>query len=322
MKVNVISVYSKVPKLINSLQSHLPSIKFKQIVSTNDKDLRQPNVLIIDVPVLLPILNDISNAKFIHITRAGVDQLINYVKQNGRLPCCPVVRYTGPIYAALMAEYVIHRVVHYERDFERIRNNQQAKIWSLEGKVRAYRTVSDLKIGILGVGYLGFGIAKILHSLGATIYAFRRSTGELPDIYTSVFHGKDQLPEFLRICDYIVSVLPETEDTIGLLNNGVLEHCKDKNAVFISVGRGSIINEQELIRALKNNWLQAAFLDVFPTEPLPKDSALWTTPNVTITPHVAAYNRAQDIAKAFKMNLELFQQRKPMIGLIDFEKGY
>lgn len=92
----------------------------------------------------------------------------------------------------------------------------------------------------------------------------------------------DNLPDILKNCDYIINVLPSTENTIGLLNGNVLEHCKDKNAVFINIGRGSIIRETDLINALEQKWISAAILDVFEIEPLPKESKLWSFPQVII----------------------------------------
>jgi len=92
----------------------------------------------------------------------------------------------------------------------------------------------------------------------------------------------DNLPDILKNCDYIINVLPSTQDTIGLLNDNVLEHCKGKNAVFMNVGRGSVIRETDLINALEQKWISAAILDVFEKEPLPKESKLWSLPQVIV----------------------------------------
>lgn len=92
----------------------------------------------------------------------------------------------------------------------------------------------------------------------------------------------DDLPDILKHCDYIINVLPSTKNTVGLLNGNVLEHCKDKNAVLINVGRGSVIRETDLINALEQKWISAAILDVFEKEPLPKESKLWNLPQVIV----------------------------------------
>lgn len=92
----------------------------------------------------------------------------------------------------------------------------------------------------------------------------------------------DDLSDILKNCDYIINILPSSQDTVGLLNGNVLEHCKDKNTVFINVGRGSVIKEMDLINALEQKWISAAILDVFEKEPLPRESKLWNLPQVTV----------------------------------------
>lgn len=120
------------------------------------KDVHESRILIADVNLLIPILYDICDMKFIQVTRAGVNQLIKHVNANGRLPCSTIARYTGPLYARMLTEYIIYHIINHERDFDKIRANQKARLWSHEGKIRIYRTISDLNIGLLGIGNLGF----------------------------------------------------------------------------------------------------------------------------------------------------------------------
>jgi hypothetical protein len=91
------------------------------------------------------------------------------------------------------------------------------------------------------------------------------------------------LPDLLQNCDYIINVLPSTPDTTGLLNGDILKHSAQKHSVFINIGRGTVIKEEDLVNALSKGWLSAAILDVFETEPLPPSSALWTMPQVKCT---------------------------------------
>lgn len=103
----------------------------------------------------------------------------------------------------------------------------------------------------------------------------------------SVFTG-DNKDEFLSELDYLVSVLPNTDETKGIINSDLLSKLPNK-AVFMNVGRGANVNEDDLIYALKNKEIAGAVLDVFQTEPLPQDSELWNLENVYITPHVSGY---------------------------------
>ena len=97
-----------------------------------------------------------------------------------------------------------------------------------------------------------------------------------------------------------------------------------KEAVLINISRGKVVDEHALIKALKEGWISSAGLDVFDTEPLSKDSELWSMQNVIITPHVAGstphYSRR--VCDVFLENLKLFIEGRPMMNAIDRKTGY
>lgn len=124
-------------------------------------------------------------------------------------------------------------------------------------------------------------MAEKLKLFGATIWGMTRTVPKEKLPYLDEHRTVDSLPEILENCDYIINILPATQDTIGFLNGNILQHCKG-NTVFINVGRGSIIREADLLNALEQKWISAAILDVFEKEPLPRESKLWSLPQVTI----------------------------------------
>jgi phosphoglycerate dehydrogenase-like enzyme len=153
--------------------------------------------------------------------------------------------------------------------------------------------------------------------------------------------------DMLSQIDYLVSILPSTPETTDLLSGDVLKACAtsaERPVVFINVGRGNVINDESLLNALNRKWLTAAVLDgkiqqltahivyvifgmlfvVFNTEPLPPTHALWSHPDVTITPHVAALSSvvAKDIVLFFEQNVQRRRSGQLPLNLIDFEKGY
>jgi len=129
------------------------------------------------------------------------------------------------------------------------------------------------------------------------------------------------LHEFLQSLDYLVSVLPHTDETDGLLDAGAFAvmpgHC-----CFINVGRGNLVDEEALVAALTDGELGGAVLDVFNQEPLPEDSPLWDTPGLSITAHVAAHSWPADIAAIFIDNYHRFVAGGNLQYLVDFERGY
>jgi phosphoglycerate dehydrogenase-like enzyme len=130
------------------------------------------------------------------------------------------------------------------------------------------------------------------------------------------------LEELLRECDYICNVLPSTPETIGLLSGDVLKCCKEKCPVLINLGRADIMDEEALAKAISRRWVSKAVLDVFAVEPLPKDSQLWTMPEVFITPHVSGPTLVHEACVKFLKYLKLYLEGKPLPYAVDFHHGY
>jgi phosphoglycerate dehydrogenase-like enzyme len=128
--------------------------------------------------------------------------------------------------------------------------------------------------------YHVFIVAQKLKLFGATIWGMTRTIPNEKLLYVDEHRTISNLPDILENCDYIINVLPSTQETVGLLNGDILQHCETKNTVFVNIGRGSIIRELDLINALEQKWISAAILDVFEEEPLSKESKLWSFPQV------------------------------------------
>ncbi|XP_064213238.1 glyoxylate/hydroxypyruvate reductase A isoform X2 [Tribolium castaneum] len=275
---SVVSVLSKTPNLLKELIRALPSVTFHEVQDPeHDAQFKRSEILVCDFDLVGNYLYDLPNTKWMQGTWAGVDKLMPLI-QNKPLPY-QITRFTGDHFGRIMGEYVVAHIVNHERNLCELRDYQRKTLWHKEGKVNDYRIISDLTVGILGVGNIGSKIGKILHMLGATIFALGRRPALPPgDGYSHVssYHTKETLPSLLKECDYIVSVLPSTRETDGLLDNDVLKNCADKGSVLINIGRSNILSEDSLIKAIKNRWLSGAVLDVFDVEPLPECSPLWS----------------------------------------------
>jgi len=131
------------------------------------------------------------------------------------------------------------------------------------------------------------------------------------------------LPEVLRAADIVVVTLPLTAQTSGLIGEREFRTMKP-TALFINIGRGPIVQEAALVRALREGWIAGAGLDVFEREPLPADSALYDLENVIITPHVSgASPRYMDRAvPLFCENLRRYLHGDPLLNVVDKERGY
>jgi glyoxylate/hydroxypyruvate reductase A len=140
-----------------------------------------------------------------------------------------------------------------------------------------------------------------------------------------VFAG-DELDAFLARTDILVSLLPLTPDTRGILNRELFRKLAHDGRlggpVLINAGRGGLQVEADILACLDDGTLKAATLDVFETEPLPPDSPLWSHPRVTVTPHNAAVSEPDATARYIADQIRRFERDEPLQNVVDRERGY
>jgi phosphoglycerate dehydrogenase-like enzyme len=178
----------------------------------------------------------------------------------------------------------------------------------------------------VGYGEIGRECALLAKSLGVKIYATRRnperSAGD--PILERVFPSTD-LKSMLAECDFVVAAAPLTPETRHMLSDAEFAAMKP-SAIVMNVGRGPVIDEAALIRALQEKRVAAAALDVFEHEPLPKDSPLWDMENVLISPHCTDRTRDPDwielSVQCFVDNLARYLAGQPLENVVDKRAGY
>ena len=272
--------------------------------------LAQAEVVVADPPLVAYHLEGAPHLKWLQATYAGVDSLLR-----AGAPRDFVLTRVEGAFGPMMAEYTLGHILARERHLLGLSRWQESHQWQPSG----YRVLSDLTLGLLGVGSIGQAVAAVARGFGMTVWGFRRGSGTVPNV-DRVF-TPDQLAEFLAGADYLVNILPSTPATRGLLSGQVLKACLP-GTVFINMGRGDVVDEHSLVQALEAGWLAGAVLDVFDAEPLPKDSPLWDLPGVTITPHVAALGAAGAIAEIVAANLARYLAGEPLRQVVDWERGY
>ncbi|MBL8079309.1 MAG: D-2-hydroxyacid dehydrogenase [Anaerolineales bacterium] len=256
------------------------------------------------------ILASLPALSWVQSTSAGVELLMDsslrrdYVLTNAR-----------DVFGRLMSEYIFGYLLAHERQIFQRFADQQAKRWNDENTGVLYGKT----IGLLGVGSIGAEVAKTAKFFNMTVRGYTQKSEMSADV-DHYFHGNDLL-KFANGLDYLVSILPNTKETRKIVNADVL-NALPTHALFISVGRGSAVDESALLNALTQNKIAGAVLDVFEKEPLPQDHPFWTTPNLLMTFHTSAPSLPEDIAKLFIENYKLFNQGKPLKFQVDFEKGY
>lgn len=266
-------------------------------------------------PSKLPLL------EWLQLTWAGVEGFIE--KINPQQSRSYLLSRFGGVFGAYMAQYVIGHIISWERGFRKMWTDQQTTQWDeIWRKKNKYRLMSQLSIGILGLGDIGRTVAKTCKSMGMTVWGVGRQEKCQDTTFVDHYCTLLNLPELLQSCDYVCNILPSTPATKNLLSGSVLECGKNNSPVFINVGRGDIIDEKSLIHALHQGWISGAILDVFKVEPLPKESALWKMSQVVITPHIAAVTFPEEVADLFVENISLYERGETLKFLVDVEKGY
>ena len=191
-------------------------------------------------------------------------------------------------------------------------------------------------VGIVGYGSIGRRLAQLLQPLGATVLATKRDAmhpedsgysfediGDPTGDLVSRLYPPQAFRSMFRESDYVVITVPLTAETGNMI--GVREfNAMKSSAYLVDVSRGSIINQDALITALKEGMIAGAALDVFSEEPLPEDHPYWNLPNIIITPHIAGYSvRYNERAVTlFAENLDRYISKRPLHNLVDIQRGY
>ncbi|XP_068212014.1 glyoxylate/hydroxypyruvate reductase A-like isoform X1 [Palaemon carinicauda] len=297
---------------------------FAKITPSELAVMKEADILVLSCHTLVQAMYDLPKLKWVQLLDTGLDTITYNMQKDKPRPSYVITRNIAKDIGLIMAEYVVGQVICHERSWYSSMQNQLQKTYDRGNKFALYRSLSQITIGLLGLGPMALEMAAALKHFGSRVHGFsRRAKGpnERSSLVDEFWHG-DQLPSFLAECDYIVAVLPSTPETKGLLSGDVLKHAK-RSPVFMNVGRGDLLSEEDILKALDAGWISQAILDVFEREPLPVDSALWTHPKVVITPHVAGFgNRVTSLMDCFSQNYPRYLEGKPLIGTFNWENGY
>jgi phosphoglycerate dehydrogenase-like enzyme len=266
-------------------------------------------------------LRDAKKLKWIHSTAAGVAQLMYPELRASGL----VVTNPSGIFSVPMAEHTIGLLVALARNFPESVRQQSAKRWAQQEIWDQPQHLTELNgqvLLIVGYGSIGREVAKRAKAFDMRVWGVTRS-GEGERGYAEKIFPAAHLHEGLQGADYVLIAAPETAETKHLMGPAEIEKMK-RGARLINVGRGSLLDEAALIRALENGGLSGAALDVAEMEPLPEESPLWTARNLMITPHTSGVSdRLWDRQTGILMELlERWFDGRDMFNRVDFARGY
>jgi glyoxylate/hydroxypyruvate reductase A len=170
----------------------------------------------------------------------------------------------------------------------------------------------------MGYGVLGQEAGRVLKANGFQVTGYANSSKTVDGIQV---YGSDEQEEFLKNTQILVCLLPITSETIGILNLELFKKLKE-DAYLINVARGEHLIEKDLIRAIDQEVLRGASLDVFQEEPLPDSHPFWTHKEIQITPHVASMTDPESVANQLLENYNRMKDEESLLNEVDVKKGY
>jgi len=259
--------------------------------------------------------------RWLHTPLAGVDRVLNPELTKSAIR----VTSSRGVNSVAVAEHTLGLMLAMSRGIADSVRAQDGKRWTqqdLYGRKPPLDELHGKLLGILGLGDIGRELAVRARALGMQVWGLVRTARPAPDCVDRLLAaGKEDA--LLRASDVLVLALPLTKATRGLMGERQLRRMKH-TALLVNIGRGELVQESALVRALREGWIAGAGLDVFAREPLLPQSPLWSLPQVVMTPHVAGTHphymaRSADL---FLQNLKRYVAGEPLINQVDKQAGY
>lgn len=294
-----------------------PDMNFSFMAPKNaTQDIIDKADIIIGNPSMHVSINN-PHLQMLQLNSAGSDY---YIQEGILHPQTKLANASGS-YGKAIAEHTIGMMLTLNKNFKTYINNMAQGIWK---DVRQGKEIYRSTILIVGLGDLGYQLAKRLKAFDCHIIGMKRTPASLPP-YVDELYTIDDLDKQLPKADYVVLCLPQSKDTIHLFNKTKLLKMKE-DAMLINVGRGSAICTQDLVEVMQTGHLYGAALDVLEQEPLDSKHPLWKMNNVFITPHVSGGFVWSSVREYFIdlaiRNIDHCLKNEELENSVDFTTGY
>lgn len=265
-------------------------------------------------------MTDAPRLRWLQLSSDGADHL-----RSAPIMRSGVIVTNARVFATPIAEYTFGSILSWSYRFPQARERFQRQRLYPRNQWEEYRSTElcSRTLAIIGYGAIGQRVATLARAFEMKVIATRRTATERAFVDGVEIHPADQLREVLARADVVVVCLPLTGETEGLIGEEELRAMKP-SAYLVSVGRGSVIEEGALLRALREGWIAGAGIDVFAQRPLPPDSPFFDLPNVIMTPHMSGISDGYESRSAglFRENLRRYLAGEELVNVVDKEKGY
>jgi phosphoglycerate dehydrogenase-like enzyme len=252
---------------------------------------------------------------WVHSRSAGLDRVLFPELVASAVP---LTNGSG-VFSASLGEFALTAILFFAKDLARMRRNQRARRWEQFN----VDEIAGQIVGIVGYGDIGRAVAARLHALGMRVLALKRHAITQPDPLIAQFFKPEEVPALLAASDYVVVAAPLTAETHHMISDAAFAAMKP-SAVLINVGRGPVVDQAALLRALDQEKIRGAGLDVFEQEPIPHDDPIWSYENVLVSPHCADHTKTwlRDAMRFFLAQYERFTRGEPLQNIVEKQLGY
>ncbi len=252
--------------------------------------------------------------KWVQTMNAGIDRILDTDIMQSQV----MLTNAGGIHGIPMKEFVLHFMLMFAKQAPLCFQLQKEKRW----ETFVPEMIHSKTCGILGLGKIGGDVGRLAKAVGMRVIALDNRRMAKPK-YVDVMFPLEGLREFLSECDFMVIALPLTPETTGFIGEAELRAMKP-TAYLINIARGQIVDDEALIRALKERWIAGAGLDALSSEPLPADSQLWELPNAILTPHVSGVSPNYKVLATDLLckNLKRYLNGEKLFNLVNKKKGF
>ena len=264
--------------------------------------------------VLREVFHMAPHVKWVHSRSAGLDSVLFPELIASHVP---LTNGRG-VFSQSLGEFALGAILYFAKDFRRMVRNQEAGRWEQFD----VEEISRQTVGIVGYGDIGRACASRARAMGMKVLAVKRHSAEPDDVASEIFPPERRL-EMIARCDYVVVAAPLTPETRGMVGEPEFAAMKS-SAVVINVGRGPVIDEDAMVRALTERRIKGAGLDVFTHEPLPEGHPLYKLDNVLLSPHCADHTSdwTEQAMRFFLAQFERYRKGKPLLNVVRKELGY
>ena len=253
--------------------------------------------------------------RWVHSRAAGLDSILFPELVESAVP---LTNGTG-VFSPSLGEFALAAILYFAKDFRRMLRNQAAGRW----EPFDVEEIAGQTVGIVGYGDIGRAAASRVHAMGMRVLALKRHAPTAPDPLVTRFFAPGELTNLLALSDYVVAAAPLTPETHHMIDEAAIAAMKP-SAVVINVGRGPVIDQAALVRALTERRIRGAGLDVFEQEPIPAGDPIYQLENVLVSPHCADHTKdwLDRAMQFFLLQYQRFSSDEPLENVVEKRLGY